>query len=223
MGKTMQSEQTRTDRRSNKKRNGILIAFEGIDGTGKSTQIRLLAEELKGMGLEVVETREPTTGKYGSKIRELFVNREAVSLEEELRLFMEDRREHVEKLIEPALRQGKIVLTDRYYFSTAAYQGAAGHDAESILAANEAFAPQPDLVLLLTLAPAESVNRIKNHRNEALNDFEQENELRKVAAIFEGIQRDYIVAVNAAAGVSEVHTEIMHIVKQLLGEKGLFC
>lgn len=105
---------------------GKLIAFEGIDGTGKSTQIKMLADRLTAEGLSVLSTREPTDGTFGKKIRELFVSREKVSPDEELALFMDDRREHVTSVIEPALAKGMIVLTDRYYFSTAAYQGAEG-------------------------------------------------------------------------------------------------
>jgi len=123
-----------------KHRAGLLIAFEGIDGTGKTTQIRLLAEKLTARGHRVVATREPTDGKYGRKIRELFTKRHHVSAQEELDLFIADRKEHVREVIAPALAAGKIVLTDRYYFSTAAYQGAAGQDPEKIIKLNQAFA-----------------------------------------------------------------------------------
>ena len=102
-----------------------------------------------------------------------------VSLEEELELFILDRQEHVEQCLRPALQEGKIVLTDRYYFSTAAYQGAAGLDPEKILARHN-FAPEPDLVILLTQTPAESVARIRDLRGEVLNDFEQQDQLEKV-------------------------------------------
>lgn len=114
-------------------RKGLLIAFEGIDGTGKTTQIELLAEILRQRGLSVVATREPTDGQYGRKIRELYKNRKSVTPEEELALFLDDRREHVAQVIAPALASGKVVLTDRYYYSTAAYQGAAGHDPQKSL------------------------------------------------------------------------------------------
>ncbi|HSH14189.1 MAG TPA: dTMP kinase, partial [Desulfurivibrionaceae bacterium] len=129
-------------------RRGLLIAVEGIDGTGKSSQVRLLAETLKGKGYPVVVTREPTDGPYGRQIRSFFLKRQQLSPEAELELFMNDRRQHVRELVAPALAAGEIVITDRYYLSTAAYQGAAGRDPEEIMTANEAFAPVPDLVLL---------------------------------------------------------------------------
>lgn len=195
---------------------GILIAFEGIDGTGKSTQIGLLADYLSAKGHEVVATREPTDGPYGRKIRSLFANRHHLTPEEELSLFMADRREHVRELLLPALAEGKIVLTDRYYFSTAAYQGAAGHDPHRIIAENEEFAPIPDLVLLLTLTPAESVDRIRNLRGESLNDFEQEDVLTRVAAIFAGFKMSYIAKVDAAVSPDKVHQEIVARVEEML-------
>ena len=84
----------------------MLVAFEGIDGTGKSTQIRLLAESLCDMGHTVQLTREPTDGPVGQRIRELYASRAEVSKEEELELFIDDRRQHVAEIIQPALAAG---------------------------------------------------------------------------------------------------------------------
>ena len=198
------------------KRRGLLLAFEGIDGTGKSSQIRLLAATLTQLGCRVVMTTEPTDGAYGRKIRALFTSRESLSAAEELELFMADRREHVRSVIEPALLAGRIVLTDRYYLSTAAYQGANGQDPEAIMAANEAFAPLPDLVLLLTMTPAQGIHRIRNLRGETLNDFEQEETLTRVAAIFAGLDRPYIARIDAAGSLTEVQASIETRVLQLL-------
>ena len=122
---------------------GTFIVFEGIDGTGKSTQIKLLANTLVKLGHKVVLTREPTEGVYGQKIRALYQNRSAVSASEELELFIKDRREHIESVIKPALEAGNVVLCDRYFLSTAAYQGGAGCDPETIFARHR-FAPEPD-------------------------------------------------------------------------------
>ncbi|MDF1578131.1 MAG: dTMP kinase [Desulfurivibrionaceae bacterium] len=195
---------------------GILIAFEGIDGTGKSTQIALLADYLAAKGYRVAATREPTDGPYGRKIRSLFTKRCHLTAEEELALFMADRREHVRELILPALAEGKVVLTDRYYLSTAAYQGALGHDPARIIVENEKFAPLPDLVILLELTPAESVHRIKNLRGESLNDFEREDGLAAVAAIFAGFAMDNIARIDAAASPVEVHRKIVAKVDEML-------
>jgi dTMP kinase len=197
-------------------RTGRLIVFEGIDGTGKSTQIALLAKILEERGFEVVATREPTEGVYGKKIRQLYHNRDSVNKQEELELFLKDRREHVENLIKPALRRGRLVLTDRYFLSTAAYQGAAGMNVEEILKINEAFAPLPDLAIIIDLPPAESVRRIEKYRKESLNDFEQENYLRQVAQVFSAINRNYIRRIDGLQNIDDVHEAIMVHIEELL-------
>jgi dTMP kinase len=203
-------------------RPGVLIAFEGIDGTGKSTQLPLLASALRDQGYTVVETREPTTGPYGQQIRALYRDRSSVSPEQELELFLLDRRQHVAECIQPALEQGAIVLTDRYYFSTAAYQGAAGCDPAEVFARHD-FAPEPDLVLLLTLSAEESVTRIRDLRGETLNDFEQQEQLEKVAALFASFPHSCIVRIHAALPVTAVQANIRDVVQQLLAHKERRC
>jgi len=201
---------------------GILIAMEGIDGTGKSTQLRLLAGYLRGRGCSVVETREPTDGPYGRQIRKLYVNRDKYTLEEELELFIEDRRQHVSEVVGPALAEGKVVLTDRYYFSTAAYQGAAGMDPAEVFQRN-GFAPRPDLVILLTMPPEVSLRRIQELRGETLNDFEQEGQLRKVAELFASFQDPCIRRISADAPLEIVADEIRETVEELLQNKVYQC
>ncbi len=187
---------------------GKLIVFEGIDGTGKSTQITLLARHLENIGFSVVITREPTDGPYGKKIRKLYVNREQVSQQDELELFLADRREHVDKLILPSLQQGKIVLCDRYYLSTAAYQGANGFDPLDIIRLND-FAPTPDIALLFEVSIATSLRRITEGRGEQLNDFEQEESLTRVKKIFSDLELPYICRINAEGSIDEIHTNVI--------------
>jgi dTMP kinase len=201
---------------------GLLIAFEGIDGTGKSTQVPLLADYLRQLGRTVIETREPTAGPHGQRIRELYRDRGQVTPEEELELFLLDRREHVTECIQPALVRGADVLTDRYYFSTAAYQGAAGCDPQAIFSRHD-FAPEPDLVLLLTMTPAESVSRIRESRGEPLNAFEQQEQLEKVASLFASFAHGCIVRIDAARPVVEVQAAIRGAVARLLAHKGEQC
>jgi dTMP kinase len=201
---------------------GILIAIEGIDGTGKSTQLRLLAGYLRGQGCSVVETREPTGGQYGRKIRELYVNRDKYTLEQELELFIQDRKEHVREVVAPALAEGKVVLTDRYYFSTAAYQGAAGMDPVEVFNKNN-FAPRPDLVILLTMSPEVSLMRIRELRGDDLNDFEQEEQLRKVAELFASFQDPCIRRISADAPLESVEKELQQTVDVLLQNKTYEC
>ncbi len=201
---------------------GILIAFEGIDGTGKSTHIRLLADYLRDQGCTVIETREPTGGPIGRKIRELYVDRGQCSPEEELELFIRDRRQHVREVIEPGLAAGHIVLTDRYYFSTAAYQGAAGLDPDEVLARNS-FAPRPDMVILLTMDTAVSLARIRDLRGEKLNEFEQEEQLCRVAALFESFRDPCIKRIDAVPALAHVQEKIRAAVDDLLREKAYRC
>ncbi|MDD3617921.1 MAG: dTMP kinase [Desulfobulbaceae bacterium] len=201
---------------------GILIAMEGIDGTGKSTQLALLGRYLRGRGFPVIETREPTNGPYGRKIRELYVDRGKYSVEQELELFVEDRRQHVREVIEPALASGHIVLTDRYYFSTAAYQGAAGINPDEVFARNS-FAPRPDLVIVLTMPPEISLIRIRESRGDQLNDFEQEDQLRRVAGLFESFDDPSIRRITADAPLEAVALEIRKTVDSLLQEKQYSC
>lgn len=196
---------------------GCLIVFEGIDGTGKSTQLQLLAKHLEAKGLAVVTTREPTEGFYGQKIRALYTNRQKITREEELQLFIQDRKDHVDSLIHPALAEKKVVLSDRYYLSTMAYQGAAGMDPKVIHEMNS-FAPNPDLALLFRLDPALSVQRITQKRGDTLNDFEQQESLQKVSEIFESMNFPFICRVEAEQSVNEVHTKVTEATMRCLNK-----
>ena len=203
-------------------KDGLLIAFEGIDGTGKSTQLQLLAAFLQDMGCRVISTREPTDSSYGRRIRELYVDRGSCTLEEELDLFIQDRRLHVQELIEPQLAEGRVVLTDRYYYSTAAYQGAAGMNVVEIFARNS-FAPVPDLVILLTMDPEISIARIQEGRGEELNDFEQLDQLKKVAVHFASFSDSCIHRIDAAADLNQVQNQVQSAVSALLEERKFTC
>ncbi|MGB3212773.1 MAG: dTMP kinase [Desulforhopalus sp.] len=200
---------------TNPLRQGLLIVFEGTDGTGKSTQLRLLSHYLQDRGYPVITTREPTDGPYGQKIRELYVNRDKYSQEEELTLFLADRREHVQQLLAPALEEGNIILCDRYFLSTAAYQGAIGFNPEDILELNR-FAPDPDLALLFQAPLDTGLDRITSGRGDTLNDFEQKENLQRVAAIFSSIIRPYIQPIDASGSIEEVHRLVIDCVSPLL-------
>ena len=164
---------------------GHLIVFEGIDGTGKSTQTRRLVEWLREQGHRVVLSREPTDGPYGTRLRQSATTGR-LSAEEELQLFLQDRREHVETLIEPALAAGEIVVLDRYYFSTMAYQGVRGFDPREIRRVNEEFAPVPDLLLVLDVPLDVALERV-GVRDGELNAFEQREALAKCQAVFQSL------------------------------------
>ncbi len=196
---------------------GSLIVFEGIDGTGKSTQLELLAAHLRASGYDVVTTKEPTEGEFGRRIRKLYLNRDEVTREEELDLFLRDRRDHVEHLIQPSLAEGKIILCDRYYLSTMAYQGAAGMNIDEIARKNK-FAPEPDLALIFQLNPRQSIERITSNRGDRLNDFEQEDSLEKVERIFNSLSYPYICYIDADQTIEDVHHAVTAAVYAILNK-----
>ncbi len=170
---------------------GFLIVFEGIDGAGKTTQAKLLFDRLNVKGFDVVLTKEPTDSVYGQKIRTLAKEgRGSVSAEYEYNLFLSDRRIHVEQVIKPALAQKRVVILDRYYYSSIAYQGALGLDPQSIKSENELFAPVPEIVIILDVPPRVGLRRIEKSRNEQPNLFEQEENLTRVRALFDDMREE---------------------------------
>jgi len=194
---------------------GYLIILEGIDGTGKSTQAKLLASSLRDQGHRVVLSREPTDGAFGRRLRESATTGR-LSPEEELQLFHQDRREHVETLIEPALQGGEIVILDRYYFSTMAYQGVRGFDPQEIRRVNEEFAPQPDLLLLLDLSLDTALQRI-GVRDGKTNEFEQRESLQRCRDIFHSVQDDFVTVIDADQSIEDIQAAIFAVVTDLVG------
>ena len=195
-------------------RPGFLLVLEGIDGSGKSTLARELAGWLRGRGREVITSREPTDGPHGTALRQS-AKTGRLSLEAELDLFLKDRAEHVATLISPALARGAVVILDRYYFSTAAYQGARGLDPQAIIEANEKFAPVPDLVLLLDLDPAAGSARI-HRRGDAPDDFEALDYQREVRRIFLALDRPFIRRIDAARSADAVFADCRALVEPLI-------
>ena len=166
---------------------GLLVVFEGIDGSGKSTQARRLLRYLKVLGHDVASFREPTRGRWGRAIKRLAKTEGSLTPEEELDLFVKDRRENIRKNIGPALAAKKVVILDRYYFSTIAYQGAKGIDPARIRRLNERFAVKPDLVFILDIEAGRGLDRIRDRKRKDLL-FERESYLARVRKIFNGFQ-----------------------------------
>jgi dTMP kinase len=199
--------------------NGRLIVFEGIDGTGKSTQLEQLALALEAAGHEVVRTGEPyAESDAGRRIREMARSGEAVSPETELAWFQEQRRDHVREVIAPALTRGAIVVSDRYYLSTVAYQGARGLDWQNLLAAHEAEGfPEPDQVLLFDMDPETSLARADERGGHAEPVFEEARFLARARAIYLEIDRDYIDRIDAAEAPALVAEAVRGAVEARLG------
>jgi len=140
------------------------IVIEGLDGSGKTTQLQLLAQKLEGALL----TREPTDNPIGSLCRRSFAGDIALGRRALILSLIADRIEHVEKCIRPALESGQIVICDRYYLSNMAYQGGEGFSVEEIYGLNKQFfVPSPDLCIYLDISPFKALERIRERRGEA--------------------------------------------------------
>jgi dTMP kinase len=201
--------------RAQRLRRGCLIVFEGIDGAGKTTQARLLCDRLQREGYDVVSLKEPTDGPWGAKIRQIAQRgRHGIDPSTELEWFIEDRRENVAHNILPALAKRLVVLQDRYYFSTMAYQGALGRNPESIQKRNEAFAPVPDLVFLLEIPPPQALQRVAQRC--APNHFEQLDYLQRVAEVFETMNFPYLRRLQGTLPAAALHARIWREVQALL-------
>ena len=200
---------------------GILIAIEGIDGAGKTTQTRLLADALLKDGFSVVSLKEPTEGRWGIKIRNLASNGRNLDPKEEMMLFLEDRKEDVEENIKPSLAEKKIVIMDRYYLSNIAYQGALGLDTSEIRQMNERFAPIPDLVVILDVAPSIGQSRLVNGRKEKPNHFENEEYLEKVREQFLKMQHHKNVQViDGTQPIYDVTDSVLNSVPSIIRAVG---
>jgi len=196
---------------------GFLIALEGVDGAGKTTMAAALAAVLARFGRRVVLTREPTSGVAGRRLREYLAgSRRHLPPTEELALFQEDRREHVEKTIRPALNRGWLVITDRYYYSSAAYQGALGLDPQQILAENELFAPRPDLVVLLQVPLEVALTRLAESRRKTFQLSEDRDYLERVAALYDTFKGAHIKRLEASGPSSEVLGRLLHLTLEAL-------
>ena len=184
---------------------GTFLVFEGIDGSGKSTQLARLARRLREVGCDVVETAEPYAGgSWGPRIREMARSGRALPPQEELHWFEEQRREHVREVVRPALAAGRTVLCDRYFLSSAAYQGARGLDAGAILARGERELPVPDLVLLIELDTGTAFARIGGRGAPGEPVFERQDFLARVAERFAALERPYIVRIPGAGSPDAV-------------------
>lgn len=176
--------------------NGAFITFEGIDGSGKSTQLKRLAEALKAAGHDVVVTREPGGSEGAEEIRSLVLEgaTDRWSAETEILLFTAARRDHMERTILPALEAGKIVLCDRFADSTRMYQGLSRGDLRALVDQlhDLMIGREPDLTVLIDMDPATGLARAKGRQTseERFEDFGQELQ-NKMRAGFLDLSREF--------------------------------
>ncbi len=200
-------------------RTGVLIAFEGIDGCGKSTQARMLGEWLRERGVDILFTFEPTDGKFGQELRRSFSGEERLIPRRELELFVKDRQEHVNTLLLPGLAKKRVILLDRYYYSSMAYQGSMGYKSpDEIYAMMTAFSPVPDVTLLFEISTNTSHNRITRFRNDDPNLMERVDNLERVKKVFEAMDLPEIVRVSANGSKEEVFEQVLAIVKPVISK-----
>ena len=195
---------------------GILIVFEGIDGSGKSTQLRRTATALRARGLDILETGEPTKGLWGRKIREMARTTDRVPRETELAWFIKDRREHMRDVVEPALAAGRIVLCDRSYFSTVTYQGARGFDPATLLADSQTEFGRPDLVLFFDIDPEDGLARVAARGGQAEPVFEELNYLERVAEIFRSLTAPGLLRIDALRSEEVVAKDVMGAIERVI-------
>jgi dTMP kinase len=202
---------------------GLLIVFEGLDGCGKSTQLallfELLCERFPPEQRPVIRTKEPTDGPVGRRIREMARSAERVTPEQELEWFMEDRREHARDVLEPGLAKGAIVLSDRYWLSNVAYQGARGLDVGEILRANQSEFPDPDLVLIFEIAAAVGLARVRARGGIGEPAFEEIEFLSRAGKIYRSIDLPWIKRIDASPPVADVHRVVVEVVAELVVER----
>lgn len=185
---------------------GILVAVEGIDGAGKTTQVELLCRRLSTAGFHVLRTKEPTNGPAGQQLR-ASARAGRLPPEQELALFLADRAAHVREEIDPQLAAGVVVVVDRYYFSTIAYQGARGLDVEDLRTRNEAIAPRPDLLLLVDVPVEEGLRRITHGRGDVADAFETRESLEATQRIFRAMDFPYLVRLDGLRPAAELHRQ----------------
>lgn len=195
---------------------GRFVVLEGIDGCGKSLQIKLLKRRLKREGKRVIFTKEHTDGLVGRVIDQV-VNKKAnldpISLQ---LLFVADRVDHLKRVVEPALRRGYLVVSDRYFWSTVAY-GSLVAEKEWLLEINRVCL-KPDLVILLDL-PAEAALNRKAGSRRRLTVFEEKEKLKRVRKIYLWLSKrfaDSCVVVNGEGDAEAIHREIYRRIKEFI-------
>ena len=196
---------------------GFFICVEGLDGCGKTTQTKLLVRKLRKMGWDAVYTAEPSRGKIGKFIQKYCLHGEKRTFPiVEALLFAADRFEHVEREVIPALNEGKIVVSDRYVYSSLAYQGAAGLDLKWIELINE-HAIRPDLAIFVDVEPEAVIKRLKPKKS-VMENLETQRKVREVYVKF--VEKGKLVRIDGNKSTKEVADDILKVVLRFLEKRG---
>ncbi|KPV63923.1 MAG: putative thymidylate kinase [Candidatus Bathyarchaeota archaeon BA2] len=195
------------------KKRGVFICIEGLDTSGKTTHARRLVRNLRKRGFDAIYTTEPSRGKIGRFVRKHILQRKKrVPSVVEALFFALDRVDHVEKRIKPALEEGKIVVSDRYVYSSLAYQGAAGLDLKWIEEINRLALP-PNLAIYIDVPPEVVVERIKRKKS-VMERLETQRRVREVYMKF--VENGRLVPVNGNRTKDEVAKDILAVVLDFL-------
>ena len=206
------------------KKSGLFLTFEGIDGSGKSSQARMLAEHLRGLGREVVLTREPGGSAGAEEIRSLVLegDPDRWSAETEILLFTAARRDHLERTIEPALTDGKVVICDRFADSTRMYQGLSRGDLRGLVDQLHSLmiGREPDLTLLIDMDPQTGLSRAKGRQGteERFEDFgtDLQQKMRSGFLALAGEFPDRFRVIDGNRDMDSVAQDVKDIVLQAL-------
>jgi len=192
---------------------GVFICIEGLDASGKTTHARRLVRNLRRRGLDALYTTEPSSGEIGKFIRTHILQRKRrVPSVVEALLFAVDRVDHMEKEIKPALEEGKIVVSDRYVYSSLAYQGAAGLDLKWIQEINRLALP-PDLAIYIDVPPEIVVKRIRRKKS-VMERLETQRRVREVYMKF--VENGRLVPINGNRAKDEVSRDILAVILDFL-------
>lgn len=199
---------------------GLFITFEGADGCGKTTQLMLLAKYLKSKGLEVVVTREPGARGLGEKIREILLNYDGeVSSQAEAFLFLADRAQHIDVIVNPAVKNGKIVLCDRHTDSTIAYQGyGRGLDIDRIKMLNNLATGdrRPDLTFVFDIDVETSMKRVGNEKDRMESaGVEFFNRVRNGYHKISELEPERVKVLDASKSIEDIHKEVVALYESL--------
>jgi len=210
---------------------GVFITFEGIDGCGKSTQLRMLTGELRARRFEVVTTREPGGTKLGQRLRAALLDvEEQVDPLAELLVFAADRAQHVRTVLRPALDKDEIVISDRYADATVAYQGHGRGFRPELIEQIVQLATEgltPDLTLLFDLSVPESAVRTRRRRAAKRTDrldrekVEFHERVREAYLKIAESNPDRIRVIDASGSAQETHESVMDIVMPFLEARGI--
>jgi len=199
---------------------GVFICLEGLDASGKTTHSKLLVRKLRKMGLTARYTREPSNGEIGRLIRKMILKREErTKIAIEALLFAADRLDHIQREIVPSLARGEIVVSDRYLYSSLAYQGGAGLDLDWIEELNK-FALKPDLALYIDVPPEVAIKRLSREKS-VMERLETQRRVREI--YLQMVKDGRIVYVDGNRAIRDVSREILDIVKEFLKERGLLA